>query len=44
MGKLGSVEWSVTRRLACGSVPAVALTLGALAIWPFDQSGNSRIS
>lgn len=33
-GRHGSVDWGVTRRLACGSIPAVAATLLALAAWP----------
>ncbi len=37
-GRHGSVDWTVTRRLACGSVPAVILTLTGLAVWP--QSGS----
>ena len=40
-GGHGSVDWAVTRRLACGSVPAVALTLGALALWP-RSGGQAR--
>ncbi len=33
-GSHGSVDWGVTGRLACGSVPAVILTLAVFAIWP----------
>ena len=40
-GTHGSIDWTVTGRLACGSVPAVILTLGVLALWP-GADMNSR--
>ena len=33
-GRYGSVDWRITGRLACGSVPAVLLTLSVLAYSP----------
>ena len=33
-GRHGTVDWGITRRLALGSVPAVCLTLGVIAVWP----------
>ncbi len=40
-GRHGTVDWAVTRRLAYGSVPAVCLTLGLVAIRP-DMGMNGR--
>ncbi len=36
-GRHGSVDWTVTRRLAYGSVPAVCLTLGVVALHPHTE-------
>ena len=43
-GRYGSVDWRITARLACGSVPAVVLTLAALAYWPQGGSQSHFVS
>ena len=43
-GSHGSVDWRVTGRLACGSVPAVIMTLLVLAIWPGASMNSPFVS
>src|SRR5512142_1628624 len=38
-----TIDWRITGRLASGSVPATALTLGVVSMLHFTDSGSARL-